>query len=147
VNAGQWDGYPAEREGLLRFLADEDVTGVVVLTGDVHSSWASELAPDGGPPVAVEAVTPSITAESFADKVVPGLPGAHRAVERLVRAGNPHHRWFDLSAHGYVVLDITPERLQADWWHVESTSFRGAGEHLAASFEVANGTPRWRRLA
>jgi alkaline phosphatase D len=145
VNAGQWDGYPGEREDLLRFLADEDVGGVVVLTGDVHSSWASELAVDGDRPVAVEAGTPSITAEAFADKVVPGLPGAVGAVERLVRAGNPHHRWFDLRAHGYVVLDVTPERLRADWWHVESVTSRGADERLAASFEVAGGTNRWVR--
>jgi alkaline phosphatase D len=142
VNSGQWDGYPEEREGLLRFLADEGVGDVVVLSGDIHSSWAAELAA-GDRPMAVEAVTPSITAESFADKVVPRLPGAVRAVERLVRAGNPHHRWFDLRAHGYVVLDVTPERLRADWWHVESVFQPSARERLAASFEVAAGTPRW----
>jgi alkaline phosphatase D len=144
VNSGQWDGYPDEREGLLRFLADEGIDGVVVLSGDVHSSWASELAA-GDRPVAVEAVTPSITAESFEDKVVPRLPGAVRAVERLIRMGNPHHRWFDLRSHGYVVLEVTPERLRADWWHVETVATRDAAEHLAASFEVAADDPRWVR--
>lgn len=148
VNPGQWDGYPEEREALLRFLADEGVQDVVVLTGDVHSSWASELtvAPDRGRPVAVEVVGPSVTSDSFSVRAIPSLPGAVPLVARLVRRANPHHRWFDLGHHGYVVVDVTPERLRADWWHVDSIRERGAAEHRAASFEVAAGTPCWVRV-
>ena len=149
VNPGQWDGYPEERERLLRFLADEGVRDVVVLTGDIHSSWASELVvePDGeASPVAVEVVGPSVTADAFSLRAVPSLPGAVPAVARMMRSANPHHRWFELRSHGYVVVDVTPERLRADWWHVDSIRDRPAGEHRAASFEVAAGTPRWVRV-
>ena len=118
------------------------------MPAQIHSSWASELTvePDEGAPVAVEAVTPSVTTDAFSVRAVPSLPGAVSVVERLVRRGNPHHRWFDLRHHGYVVLDVTPERVRADWWHVDTVRERSAGERLAASFEVANGTPRWVRL-
>lgn len=148
VNPGQWDGYPEEREALLRFLVEHDVRDVVVLTGDIHSSWASELTvePDEGTPVAVEVVGPSVTTDAFALRAVPSLPGAVPLVARSVRRANPHHRWFDLRNHGYVVVDVTPERLRADWWHVGSIRERPAGEHRAASFEVAAGTPRWVRV-
>jgi alkaline phosphatase/alkaline phosphatase D len=150
VNPGQWDGFPEEREQLLRFLADERVRDVVVLTGDIHSSWASELTvePDGdAPPVAVEVVGPSVTTDAFSLRAVPSIPGAVPAVARMVRAANPHHRWFELRNHGYVVLDVTSERVRADWWHVDSIRDRPSDEHRAASFEVATGTSRWVRTA
>jgi phosphodiesterase/alkaline phosphatase D-like protein len=149
VNPGQWDGYPEERERLLRLLADEGIRDVVVLTGDIHSSWASELTvePDEGAPVAVEVVGPSVTTDAFSLRAVPSVPGAVAAVARLVRRANPHHRWFELRSHGYVVVDVTPERLRADWWHVDSIRDRSTGEHRAASFEVAAGSSRWARRA
>jgi alkaline phosphatase D len=148
VNPGQWDGYPEEREALLRFVADNGVRDVVVLTGDIHSSWAAELTvePDEGTPVAVEVVGPSVTTDAFSLRAVPSLPGAVPLVARLVRRANPHHRWFELRRHGYVVVDVTPERLRADWWHVDSIREPRSDEHRAASFEVVAGTPRWVRV-
>ena len=149
VNPGQWDGYPEERERLLRFLVDERIRDVVVLTGDIHSSWASELTvePDEGTPVAVEVVGPSITTDAFSLRAVPSLPGAVALAARSVRRANPHHRWFELRSHGYVVVDVTPDRLRADWWHVDSIRDRSPVEHRAASFEVAAGSARWVRRA
>jgi alkaline phosphatase D len=63
-----------------------------------------------------------------------------------VRRANPHHRWFELRRHGYVVVDVTPERLRADWWHLDSIREPRSDEHRAASFEVVAGTPRWVRV-
>lgn len=50
VNVDQWDGYPKARDwfwGLLEELRASDNEGkgrVVVLTGDIHSSWANDIA-------------------------------------------------------------------------------------------------------
>jgi phosphodiesterase/alkaline phosphatase D-like protein len=41
-----WDGYEAERNRLLGFLRDERIDDVVVLTGDIHTSWANDLTED-----------------------------------------------------------------------------------------------------
>ena len=74
MNPDQWDGYPVARRRLLDVVADDAVGPVVVLTGDIHSSWAFEV-PAGGdigaPPVAVELVTPSVTSENFASSSDP----------------------------------------------------------------------------
>jgi alkaline phosphatase D len=37
----EWDGYPAERDALVRVIAERG-PGVVALSGDVHSAWAFE---------------------------------------------------------------------------------------------------------
>ena len=35
-NPDKWGGFPAERDGVLRFIEDKQIKGVVFLTADVH---------------------------------------------------------------------------------------------------------------
>lgn len=133
VNPNQWDGYPAERADLFRFL-DAEGLQVVVLTGDLHSSWASDL------PVGAEFLTPSVTSPSFADSLLPRPRWVRRLATRLLR-GNDHVRMADLEHHGYVVVDVTPERVQADWWHVDTIAERSAGERFAGGWWLGHGAP------
>jgi len=145
VNAGQWDGYPEERAELFDLLVKEGLGNVVVLAGDLHSSWAAELTldPKGqARPVGVEFVAPSVTSRCFAEEVAPSLPGSRALLRRLVASQNPHFRFFDLEGHGYVVVDVTPERLRADFWHVRTVAERVRGERLVASQVVRGGEAR-----
>lgn len=145
VNAGQWDGYPGERAALFEFLAELGLSNVVVLSGDLHSSWAGELTLDPkrqGRAVAVEFVTPSVTSRSFAEEVAPPLPGTHAALRRLVATQNPHLRFFDLEGHGYLVVEVTARRVQADFWHVDSVAQRASGERLVARWMVRDSEAR-----
>ena len=45
--ADRWAGYATERDELLKFIRDERIRGVIVLSGDVHTAVDIEL--DGGP--------------------------------------------------------------------------------------------------
>ncbi|MCB9548902.1 MAG: alkaline phosphatase D family protein [Myxococcales bacterium] len=119
VNLDQWDGYVASRDRFFQALADEGVEDVVVLTGDIHTSWAMDLAPDpydadlydgatGAGSVGVEFVTPGITSPGLA-ALVPGLLG-------VLQDANPHIKWADLSQRGYMTLDVDPARIQGDWF-------------------------------
>ncbi len=45
-----WNVYPAEREELLAFMRDNHITGVVVLTGDIHSGGAIDDGSHSGIP-------------------------------------------------------------------------------------------------
>jgi alkaline phosphatase D len=131
VNPDAWDGYPAERSRLLAALAAAGPS--VVLTGDVHSSWAFEVAAPDGTPLTVEWVTPSITSPPFADIIglpAPSLAGA--VVDRLARQ-LPQVRWAEITSHGYLVVALDGERAQADWWHVDLERGDAA---LAASWSV-----------
>ena len=145
VNTGQWDGYPQERQQLFDHLRREGIGNVVVLTGDLHSSWAAQLTADptdpNEAPVGVEFVTPSVTSRSFGKALTPSVPGAAALLRWVIASQNRHLRYFDLEAHGYVVVDVRPERVQAEWWHVDTVAARARGEHLAASWTVADGDP------
>ena len=142
INSGQWDGYPEERAALFGLLEEEGLENVVVLTGDLHSSWAGELALDANGEVrtvGVEFVAPSVTSRSFAEEVAPRVPGSRAALRRLVASQNPHFRFFDLEGHGYLLVDLTPERLRAEFWHVRTVSERVRGERLVATRVVRSG--------
>jgi len=140
LNLDQWDGYPAARQRLFDLLREHTPTDAVVLTGDIHSSWAFELADDpfgpdydpstGAGAVAVEFVAPSVTS--------PGFP-ADTADQFMTT--HPHLKWGNLVDHGYVVLDVTQDRLQASWWLVDDvTSPEGGAERFAAAWSVVRGT-------
>ncbi|HEX2043497.1 MAG TPA: alkaline phosphatase D family protein [Acidimicrobiales bacterium] len=139
VNGGQWDGYPGEREALFRLVRAEGLANLVVLSGDLHSSWAGELTVDpagGEPAVGVEFVAPSVTSRPFSEQVTPPLPGVRAALRRLVATQNPHFRYFDLDHHGYLVVEVTADQVQAEFWHVDTVAQRARGERLAAEWLV-----------
>jgi len=131
INSDQWDGYQADQTDVLRHLGSLPAAAgdTVVLTGDIHSSWAMDLPADrtSGPgyrPVGVEFVCPSVTSDGFYEGFASALKGqAPEAVvaavggaTAAVSASNPWIRYLDGVGHGYVVVDVTPERVQADFY-------------------------------
>jgi alkaline phosphatase D len=142
----QWDGYTAERDRLFSLLEERQIANVVFLSGDVHTAWAVELKrrPQDSEerPAAVELVTASVTTENL-DEHLGATPRTDSLpIERQVADENPHVRWVDLDSHGYVLVDLTPERLEAEWWFVETTQRRDDGQHQAAAWRVEAGEPR-----
>lgn len=146
LNPDQWDGYVAERGRFFAHLTEGPIGNVAVLTGDIHSSWAADLTPDPYDPTVYNALTgagalggeficPSVTSANF--ETLP--PGTVRAAETAVRTDNPHIKYVDLDAHGYVVLDVTPDRVQADWWNVDTVLAPSDGESHAASWQLRDG--------
>ena len=43
----------------------------------------------------------------------------------------PHLRFLDGKSRGYVVLDVTREHLQADWWFVPAVNVRNTDQTFA----------------
>jgi alkaline phosphatase D len=122
VNPDQWDGYLAARARFFDTARASQKNNLVVLTGDIHTSWAIELTDDPNEPsaydpatgagaIGVEFVTTSITS--------PGIGGISNDLIPVFQAANPHIKWADLERRGYLILDVTPERTQAAWFHLD----------------------------
>ncbi len=116
INADQWDGYTAARERLFGMIEEKD-ENVVVLTGDIHTSWAFDLTrdplnPDYDPDtdnVAVEFVVPGVSS--------PGLPGmSSETIMQALYDENPHLRFANLAQRGYMILNVNRDRVQGDWY-------------------------------
>ena len=137
ANLDQWHGYPESRNRFLGFLRDKNPKNVVVLTGDIHSSWANELVVDPNDKteydpatsrgsLAVEFVTPAITS--------PGIPDAFVGLVESARPVNPHVKFVEPTKRGFVILDIVPERIQAAWFHFEAIDLP---DYVAPAFATA----------
>lgn len=143
VNVDQWDGYTAARSRLFQHIADNHIDNLVVLTGDIHSSWANDLAPNpydgaaydpttGKGAVGVELVTPAVTS--------PGIEDPQTAAQTAagLRAVSPHMKYIELNKRGYVLVDINRDRMQADWYHVPTIREQTTEQILAAIFACGN---------
>ena len=146
-NLDGWDGYADERNELLRFMGDSGVDGVVVVTGDVHTTWAFDLTDDPYDPdrydpetgegaVGVELVSPGITS--------PFPDGIGELLGPLFEMNNPQMHFYDLEYKGYWVLDFTAERMRADAYHLEDISEQNRLEFRAATLECRAGENRLR---
>ena len=152
LNGDQWDGYRAEQARLVdRFAA---TGGVVLLTGDIHSTWAAEIPADpgtylpavGGDSVAVELVVPGATSDSLAEslaRIVPGL--GEQIVEALptvIDVAAPWYKHVDLERHGFGVLEITPAHVHHDWSYVNDRTDPNATLVDGPSFRSPAGSNR-----
>jgi alkaline phosphatase D len=142
----QWDGYPVERQRLLEHLRDTPVRDVVVLSGDVHVGLAMDLslAPfdPAAPNVAVEFVTASLTSQNVDDKMHWPARTQSQPIEAALVDALPHLHWVDLDSHGYVLVDVSPDRVVGEWWFVETVLERTDAERRGAAFLVRHGEPR-----
>jgi alkaline phosphatase D len=142
-----WDGYQATRYRLASVVRENAVENLVILSGDVHMSmafdvkldpWSRETSPSGAAneAFAVELVCPAVTSPALE-----GNPIA-RVAPAAAKLANPHCSWIEVTRKGYVLVDLTPERMQAEWYFVVDHKRRIEGETLGAAFRCESGTAR-----
>ncbi len=130
LNSDQWDGYQADQKEVITHFAGRPAAAgdVVVLTGDIHSSWAMELPITSGAgytSAGVEFVCPSVTSDGFYEAFRNGAPAGTpvaaliagtESAASAVRAANPWIKYLDGIGHGFTVVDVTLDRVQGDWY-------------------------------
>ncbi|MEY4549187.1 MAG: Phospholipase precursor [Pseudomonadota bacterium] len=140
VTADNWDGYSASRERVFNLLDRAGIDNVIVLTGDAHASWGNDVPRD---PFAPGAYDPeSGRGSRLVELVTPPLSSPPRGnSEREIRLLNPHVKFSEQQSHGYLLLDVTPERAQAEWHLVPTVRQPGAEVTVAASLQTLSGQP------
>jgi alkaline phosphatase D len=116
---------------------------VVVLSGDIHVAMALQLERPNRPgdPLAAEFVTASLTSQNLDDKAGWGYRTKSLDAERELMELLPNIRYVDMDSHGYMVVDVTRERVRVEWWFVDTVLERTTGQRLGAAFEVRAGSP------
>jgi alkaline phosphatase D len=135
ANEDAWNGYPVGRRRLLDRIRDAEIENMVVLTGDVHSSWAMDVTQDddsydpetGSGAIGVEFVAPGITS--------PGTPFSGALIPT-----SPHIYYADEENNGYFVLDVREDKVQADWYFIEGLEEDQRAEIPGANWAVLDGT-------
>lgn len=153
LNSDQWDGYQPARNRIYDILKGNGtlpaVNNVVVLTGDIHSSWAADLTQDPNNPVAATGGYNPLTGEGsraveFVGTSVtsPGINDPSGSTAALLKSINPHFKYIDLNRRGYMLIDANPNRVVAEWWYVDTVASVTHVQTFGVAFEVQNGTNR-----
>ncbi len=132
-----WDGYPVARQQLMDTLYTSRASNPVVLSGDVHSFFASELTRNpsrprsaGNPVVATEFCGTSVTS--------PSRPQAR--TDEYVRM-NPAIKYGRSDRRGYMLLTITPADTSVHFLALDDVHNAASPISLAKTFILHNGSP------
>ncbi len=145
-DADKWDGYPAQRERVLRAI-EAGVQNVVVLSGDMHWSLAGDLAIDPYSPSynpnsgqgaqAVEFMAPPVSSPNI---------GPADLVQRA--ATTRHLKYAENSSHGYLLLDVNDSSLQGQYFYAQDVRVRSGHVFRAgAAFAVEAGRASLRSIS
>lgn len=126
INADAWDGYPEERKELFDSFYANNTKNIVIITGDIHLSWAFDLVLNatnknnydrktGKGVIGAEYVVPSVSSNGLGERIPRGLA---KIVALILgrKTTNPHLRFQNLVDHGYMILDLNNERANATWY-------------------------------
>ncbi|WP_299622802.1 alkaline phosphatase D family protein [uncultured Tenacibaculum sp.] len=115
-NLDAWDGYYAEREEILETFRDKKV---VVLAGDTHNAWQSNLMTATGEKVGDELATSSVSSPGFESFVGPqGAVQLGGALQLLIDDLN----FANLVDRGFMKLTVTSGAVKTDWTYVDTVT-------------------------
>ncbi|MFG1919288.1 alkaline phosphatase D family protein [Micromonospora sp. NPDC048898] len=129
-----WDGYRASRGRIQTGWQQRGVRNPLVLTGDVHRSWANDLKADYANPssatIGTELVCTSIssTGNGTGSTTIPNA------------ATNPHLKFYS-DRRGYVRTTISRSQVRADFRAVNTVTEHGAAASTVRSFVILDGQP------
>jgi alkaline phosphatase D len=132
-----WDGYPAARRRLLDTLAASGAANPLMLGGDVHTFYASELRPDFGRPVSK--ANPIVATEFVGTSVTSSSRPQARTAQYV--AMNPHIRYGRSDKRGCMLFEITPAETRVRFLGLDDVKDPRTGQRQLAAFRVANGRP------
>jgi alkaline phosphatase D len=127
-NMDQWDGYVAARNRLLAFLQQRGPANLIVITGDIHSSWVHDLKADFDDPSSA-----TLGTEFVGTSITSDFPTDALAAVQLALADNPHTRFFDGAHRGYVRCALDRHQWRADFRIVPTVKGQVLVEEAPAS--------------
>lgn len=136
VDPDSWEGYASARDRLRDHLVAARTRNPMVLTGDAHANYVSDVKADFDDPNSATVAT-----ELVGTSISTGGNGAERNpgdADDLAR--NPHLRFVD-HHRGYVRNVVTPGQWTADFRVVDDVTRRGTAVRTGASFVVRDGRP------
>jgi alkaline phosphatase D len=132
----KWDGYVASRNRLYARLKETRAPNPIILSGDVHQHFASDLKLDFGNPesetIGAEFTNTSITSGGDGSDIAPSW-------ERI-RADNPHVKYHS-ARRGYIACTVTPAQFRAEFKILDKVTTPNLPAKTGGSLIVEAGRP------
>jgi alkaline phosphatase D len=115
-NLDAWDGYAVARENVLGAASALD-RNLVVLSGDTHNAWASDLTDYAGNAVGVEFATPAVSSpgleEYFPNENPLAVAAGLTQIIGPLKYANTHQR-------GFIIVTARHDECRAEWRYVDT---------------------------
>jgi alkaline phosphatase D len=119
-NLDAWDGYPVEREIVLG-TAKQLGKKLVVLAGDTHNAWASQLTLVNGTVVGYEFATTSVSSPGFEEYLPTLTPDQSKAIFLGVV---DDLKYADTYRRGFMLMQFTASEAKGTWHFVSTVKSR-----------------------
>jgi alkaline phosphatase D len=131
-NLDAWDGYPAAREVLLGTVASLGKK-LVVLSGDTHNAWHTDLRRLNGSKVGEEFATHSVSSPGLED-YLSTLPSAQ--TKAIFEGVVDDLKWMDASRRGFLKMTFTPTQAKGEWVFIDRIDSRNYAVLAPAASET-----------
>lgn len=118
-NLDAWDGYLIERETILVTAKAYD-KNLIVLAGDTHNSWASNLKDNSNNAVGVEFATASVSSPGLEEYLSLESMEAVAQVEGVLTLLIDDLKYTNLYDRGFMELVYTKDKVKSYWHYVDS---------------------------
>ncbi|MEI7785454.1 MAG: alkaline phosphatase D family protein [Betaproteobacteria bacterium] len=125
-NFDAWDGYPAARETVLQMFStiatNQPTIGkkLVVLSGDSHNAWHTNLTLISGTKVGEEFATSSVTSPGWESYFPSLIPTIKSLFEDTTSKSNV--QWMDAARRGYLKMTFTAAQAKGEFIFIDSVS-------------------------
>jgi alkaline phosphatase D len=137
-----WDGYPAARRRLLDTLLKTRTSNPLVLGGDVHTFYATELRRDFKRPESKD--NPVIATEFVGTSVTSSSRPQQRTAQYV--AMNPHIKYGRSDKRGYMLMEVTPTETRTRFMGLDEVRDPDTAQRELAAFRVEDGVAGVRGL-
>ena len=155
ISADDWDGLPNGSQANLTLLAS---LGAVVFSGDIHAGFVMNHTTTSG--VVPEFTSPSVSSSVFKDELaadasanplIGGLPGLSNLIaasdillkDQVTKTGLGTLLETHTDANGYLVLQATPQNLQAEFHTIPSSQVTNDLSTNATALNALASVYRW----
>ncbi|CEL57858.1 Alkaline phosphatase D OS=Bacillus subtilis (strain 168) GN=phoD PE=1 SV=3 [Rhizoctonia solani AG-1 IB] len=153
IGLDSWDGYTANRKRILDLLYKRKIDNTVIISGDSHANWVSDLAypndtttynpTTGQGAIGVEFAGTAVSSPSPLGAGV--SPAVADGVSKQLVSSNPDLQWSEGSWRGFFTLSLAPKNLTAKFYAMKNLNSTNTDAFVSAEFHVAAGANKLSR--
>jgi alkaline phosphatase D len=115
LNDDAWDGYRFDRDAVFDVIEAGAIPNVVFIFGDIHAVIACDVPRNPEDPLDYNPLTGE--GSRCVELCCGGVANLPLPIWDAIRPFNPHMKHVNETQLGYLLMDITPERTQAEWYY------------------------------
>ncbi|KAF2104241.1 alkaline phosphatase-like protein [Rhizodiscina lignyota] len=152
LNMDSWDGYMANKNRTFDHLYKNKIGNNILLSGDSHLSWVTDLVWSGEKPYDSETGEGAIGVEFGGTAITSPCPyGQNITIKQannfshILTSSNEELQWQETYYRGYYELDISYEEVKAEYFGTPTVITRNPYEISLANFTVKSGANKLQR--